>query len=505
MASLGSLASLISQLGSTQIPQYDPIQVARQQQGLLADRTGNQTALLQLADLKRQQASAANARRAIQEDPSLLGLGSQGPLASLSAGGPPGAIQQSPLPGMPGQAQTIPAPQDLSQFATGQPPAGSQGQTQRPVNRIEDLARTDPDAALKILTMQEQRLEQRLNIGTKVLSAVGQYAQGATDQASWDQARMQVQQISPQAAAQMPQTFSKEARDRFVQQALSVKEAETLKVHTLTQQVELAKATLTAQAKAGTIPNYTGDAAVDAEIYTRLPADQKLSRPPDDIVRQATDAVQQRKVEVVRQTGAAQEAEKPLDEGTRQRVSVYRRGEQLANQLMTEFTSEERAKFVGLGGMRMTGKQIEAWLQDATRRQADPRFARFLTLLKEAQAEAFGTAGKALTETEKGIVFGYIPTGQEQSAEQFEQKLTAARDRASTKLDDELTLATTPKRELSRERTEGTLARPGGQQAQAPGKGGKVTLEVLGEYATKNKITIGEAIKRAQAKGLEIE
>jgi len=212
------------------------------------------------------------------------------------------------------------------------------------------------------------------------------------------------------------------------------------------------------------------------------------------------------KLEEARQTGAAQAGEQPLDDTTRQRVTAYRRGEQLANQLMTEFPPEERAKFVGMGGMRMSGKQLEAWLSDATKRQADPRFARFLTLLNEAKTEAFATGGKALTKQEADVVFGYIPTGAETSVEQFEQKLGQARTRSSERLDEEIKLATTPKRSLAEERASGNLARPGGGKGETTsGKGGKVSLETLAQYADKHKIPLGQVIKNAYAKGLEIE
>ena len=75
----------------------------------------------------------------------------------------------------------------------------------------------------------------------------------------------------------------------------------------------------------------------------------------------------------------------------------------------------------------------------------DPRFARFAGLLAEAQAEAFTTGGKALTDTEKAVVFGYIPTGDEWSAEQFEQKLSLANERLPGYLDQTAIWAGVPK------------------------------------------------------------
>ena len=48
-------------------------------------------------------------------------------------------------------------------------------------------------------------------MGVKVAEFVARELQGVTDQASLDQARERIRQVHPQAAAQVPQMYSKEA------------------------------------------------------------------------------------------------------------------------------------------------------------------------------------------------------------------------------------------------------------------------------------------------------
>jgi hypothetical protein len=536
-------------LGGLYLPQFAPYDAQRSTINAINAAGGmvnTQTALLGLQESQRLREAEALARQEVQHDPSLLfgGRGPQSP-GSILGGGVGPMTQQAFGPGGVGPTQQVPGGQDLSRFAGVSPQGGgpmppgmaaqvmptvtptgggpvlaggglpqAPGQGPSPQDRLIALARTNPEAALMIQRQQQaqedmqiKRQTDRLTMGEKVMEYLGRSAQGVTDQAGLDRLRAELQQQNlGKYAAQLPQVYSKEAMQAIAAKALSVKDSLTLDITGLKAQADMLEARRKGQLAAVQIPEYTGDSTLNAAIYERMKGQPPGTRPPEDVIAAARKDVEEGKVNVARQTGAAQAGEQALDDPTRQRVTAYRRGETLANQLLTEFTAEERAKFVGMGGMRMTGKQLEAWLSDATKRQADPRFSRFLTLLNEAKTEAFATGGKALTGQEAEVVFGYIPTGQEMSVEQFEQKLAQARNRSSERLDEEIKLATTPKRALAGERISGTLARPGGGQGTTTtGKGGTVKLETLADYAAKHNLPIGKVIKDATAKGLEIE
>jgi hypothetical protein len=504
-------------LGGLLLPQFAPYDVQRTTINAINAAGGmvnTQTSLLALQESQRAQEAAARARQEYQQDPSLLLGGGRGAL--LAGGGGP-MTQQTFGAGGVGPTQQVPGGQDLSRFAGVSPQGGGPvlaGAGQPQGNRMEALIRQNPDAFLLIQKQQQaqedlqfKRQTDRLTMGEKVMEYLGRSAQGVKSQADLETLRADLERSGlGKYAAQLPQTYSPEAMQAIADKALSVKDRITLDITGIKAQADMLEARRKGQSAAIQIPEYTGDSTLNAAIYERMKGQPPGTRPSEDVIAAARKDVEEGKVNVARQTGAAQAGEQPLDDPTRQRVTAYRRGETLANQLLTEFTAEERAKFVGMGGMRMTGKQLEAWLSDATKRQADPRFARFLTLLNEAKTEAFATGGKALTGQEAEVVFGYIPTGQEMSVEQFEQKLAQARNRSSERLDEEIKLATTPKRALAGERTSGTLARPGGGQGTTTtGKGGTVKLETLADYAAKHNLPIGKVIKDAYAKGLEIE
>ena len=159
-------------------------------------------------------------------------------------------MQQSFGPGQPpGAPQMVPGGQDLSRYAGVSPqgggplPAGAmmptttpppsilaslgpagqpQPQMQAPQPTLQDrltqLMRTNPGAALAVQKqMQAQQLnaltmqEKSLDMGVKVSEAIERQLRGVTDQASLDEARERVRLIHPEAAAQIPQVYSKEA------------------------------------------------------------------------------------------------------------------------------------------------------------------------------------------------------------------------------------------------------------------------------------------------------
>ena len=225
-----------------------------------------ETGLINLANLKRQQAAEQAVFERIQSDPDVAQqLFGGGPvLGSLQQPQvPPGAApmtQQQVMPGQPpGVPQPVPGGQDLSRFAQqGAPgqstiaslgPAG-QPQPQAPQNPLLEMARTDPRAAMMLQQQLEgrqdaamKRQEQNLKLGAATLGYVGQQAQGVTDQASLDALRSDLQsQGLGKYAAQLPQIYSKGAMEPFIAKALDVKEALTLQVQDLTAQAAVIKA-----------------------------------------------------------------------------------------------------------------------------------------------------------------------------------------------------------------------------------------------------------------------
>ena len=273
MASLGVLASLMQNL-TPQMPQYDPLEVSKQ-------RTANQTGLLTLADLKAKQQAEQAYLLAIKTNPELARqlfsdstLGSIGPAGGMPAPGgtpPPGPITQSPLGG--GAAQQIPAYPDASRFAGVSPQGGGpippgmaqqltpqmtppqstiaslgpagQPQAQPQRNPLLELAAKDPRVAMLLQQQIEgrqdaamKRQEQQLTMSTKVMEWLGRGAQGIKSQEDLDAFRQQAAQAHPQAAAQLPQFYSKEAMEPFIAKATSVLETQTLKLQDLKSQRE---------------------------------------------------------------------------------------------------------------------------------------------------------------------------------------------------------------------------------------------------------------------------
>jgi hypothetical protein len=144
---------------------------------------------------------------------------------------------------------TVTPPQGMPTLATlGQP----QGQMQALQSRfLLDLARTSPDAALKVQQLMQgqedlalKRDEQRLTMGTRVAEYVGRVAQGVTSPETLEQARQELARIHPQAAAQLPQTYSKEGMVPFLKKAVGVKDNALLQLETWKNQIEMQKAGL---------------------------------------------------------------------------------------------------------------------------------------------------------------------------------------------------------------------------------------------------------------------
>ena len=227
---------------------YDVMEVNTQ-------RAASQTALIQLEELKRAQASEAEVRAFLAQHPELaLGGGMQ---SVLGGGGPPpgppgGAplMQQQVIPGQaPGAPQVVPGGQNLSQFATqGAPPPmqstlGQAGPQQAaPQNPLLDLMRNDPDAALKVQARMQAMQEKRLTNTITEAEYAGRLLQGVTNQASYDDARREIGRNLPQLAAQLPPAYSAEAIEPFIARATDVKTRATLEVQGIQARAELQRA-----------------------------------------------------------------------------------------------------------------------------------------------------------------------------------------------------------------------------------------------------------------------
>ena len=255
MSTIGSLLALAADPG---IKPWDEI---------VQSNTQTQTGLRTLADLKRQQEAQQLARQYYQQHPeALMGQGGGPVLASLQTapGGPGGGM--SPPSGMPGQDPSRyagvspqgggPIPPDVARQVMpqvtppggmpGGPPQGALGtQPQPQANPLMDLVRKNPDAAFAVMQQQQQqqdvalkREEQRLTMGTKVAEYVGRVAQGVTSPETLEQARQELARIHPQAAAQLPQTYSKEAMVPYIKKAVGVKDNALLQLETWKNQIE---------------------------------------------------------------------------------------------------------------------------------------------------------------------------------------------------------------------------------------------------------------------------
>src|SRR5262245_23999801 len=253
---LGSLLLQYPQFKGTDLP------------GLYTSAMNYRTNVLALQEAQRQQQTAADVRAAIQQDPALqaqlFGGGGQPPLLSTlgGGGGPPGAITQQAFgPSGPGETQTVPASMDLSQFATGTPGGGMpppalaslspQSLPRSPSggNPLLALAQRNPDAALLLQKqmqgqedMQLKRQSNLLTMREKVAEHFGQLLGAAHDQASYDQVKQQLARVSPEWASALPQVYSKEGVQPFIDAAISAKDRAALQVQDLQAQAAVIKA-----------------------------------------------------------------------------------------------------------------------------------------------------------------------------------------------------------------------------------------------------------------------
>src|SRR5262245_52848876 len=248
MSALGSLLLQYPQFKGTDLP------------GMYTSAMNYSTNLLALQEAQRQRDVAAEARATIAANPDLvLGGGAQPLLAS-------GALTQTTtrpadaLMGTPATSatQTVPAPPNLSQFATGTPPGGMAqpvlGGLSPQAEPIRALMQRSPDAAFAVMQQQQavqdrayKIREQNLMMQEKAAGFIGQMLQGANDQASYERSKEQIRRVFPEWAAALPQTYSKEALTPYIKQAVDVKTNATLAIQNMQAQAEIGKYNLQLQ------------------------------------------------------------------------------------------------------------------------------------------------------------------------------------------------------------------------------------------------------------------
>jgi hypothetical protein len=302
------------------------------QQGVNREQIGRQqaqTGLIELQRLKESQAAEQEFLLAMKNNPELAQqlLGGGSVLGSLgTAPAPaPGAITQGTLgPGGVGGTQTIPAPPNLSQFATqGAPqstlaslgPAG-QPQPQPPQNPLLAMARQNPRAALLMRDQQIKAFTTQLTMREKTAEAFASKLQGVNSQESYEVAVQDLMQWAPEQAARLPRVWSKEAMQPIIASALSAKDRATLQIAELNEQTDLRKQQFAERQAAAGVPKYTEDSTLNVAIDRRMQQASipRGTPPPEAILTQAQEDVETGKIRVSASQGTGQIVKGPTGE-----------------------------------------------------------------------------------------------------------------------------------------------------------------------------------------------
>jgi hypothetical protein len=118
---------------------------------------------------------------------------------------------------------------------------------------------------------------------------------------------------------------------------------------------------------------------------------------------------------------AVQDAQRLPADDRKMLMIVDTARDHVISKLMSEFTPQERMKYAGWFNFK--GRQLMQAMQ------ADPKFAQFRSYVMQGKSMAFSDGGKNLTQFEGGITFGWVPTGDEMSPVDFEEKLKLAGER----------------------------------------------------------------------------
>ena len=112
------------------------------------------------------------------------------------------------------------------------------------------------------------------------------------------------------------------------------------------------------------------------------------------------------------------ERARPISPEAQKAIAGFDESKRIANALLTEFTPEQRAQYVGF--FKFPAEKLGQIAK------ADKKFARFRVLIEEGKAAITAKFGSQLTNSEMNIAFGYILTGTELSPADFEAKLQEA-------------------------------------------------------------------------------
>jgi soluble lytic murein transglycosylase-like protein len=236
---MSTLGSVIALLGQNDIQPYNAQELTANR--IQSGNITNQTALLALNEQQQQAAAQAAYLAALQQHPELV-LGPQGaPTSTLGAlapgmgapaGGPGPLTQQAFGPGGLGPAQTVAAPPDLSQFASGTPPGGGMPGAAPPsplaalapqMDPLRQLMQQDPRAGLLLQQRMQQSQdvqtkmqEQQLSMRLKVTEYLAKQVQGIGSQEQLEAVRQDLQRWNPAVAARLPQFYSKAAMQPLI-------------------------------------------------------------------------------------------------------------------------------------------------------------------------------------------------------------------------------------------------------------------------------------------------
>lgn len=380
--------------------------------------------------------------------------------------------------------------------------------------------------------------QRQLVIQHKGLEFLTKLSSVITDQASLDAANAQLQQLplAPGLKNLLPKTYSPEAMTTLRQAMMPLKDQLDAHMDRAKLDLEAAKLGITAadlqlrrqrderldtherhrlglqerdvvtreteqrmkERQAGSkVPDYGLGTDLNAQVYADWGPDlaEVGSRPTPAMVEQS----RQRAEQIRTRQSALQGTAKPLDDTGRRTLSILLTAEDVTRALLTEFTPDERARYVGLGGLKMTAERAKAMLEELQMGKAsDPKFARFVGLVGLTAREAFATTGSTLTGNEKENAFAFLPTGKEWTIEEFEQKLALSNARIPGIIDHHLTLAATPASELKEQRRQGALS---SNVAQAPRT---LSQAQVRELATQYRVSEDEVLQRARTSGYRI-
>src|SRR4029453_16544053 len=137
---------------------------------------------------------------------------------------------------------------------------------------------------------------------------------------------------------------------------------------------------------------------------------EALTQYKADYERRITEAQQ----DVQRRYGKMGEAQTD----TAVRLRTFR---SYVNTLLNEFTPEERARYVGMGGL------TPLWYGGAL--SQDPRFLRFRSLNAALRTSVFAETGKAVTAPELALLAPTLPSGKEPTDASYEAALQLTTDK----------------------------------------------------------------------------